>query len=117
MVLASLPAGTPSGLAGGVTGCAACARTIVANVASRCSIRARRCSRSLIEAVPWWGLLCLLLEQLHEFGVALFSEVRRRNEPERRRVDAVAQPGRGGAVVEHMAQVGIGMLGTHFGAV
>src|SRR5258705_12559020 len=54
-----------------------------------------------------------LLEERLVLVVAFLFELRHRNEPERSRVDAIAESGRPRSVVEQMAQVRVARRGAH----
>ena len=59
---------------------------------------------------------CSAREQRQVRGVTLRRELIDRDEPQRRRVDAVAQAGRLRAVVEHVAEVRVAELRADLGA-
>src|SRR5262249_44468772 len=58
-----------------------------------------------------------LLEEGEVAPVALLLELVDRDEAQRRRVDAVAKPGRCGTIREDVAQVRVRILGAYLGAV
>ena len=60
-------------------------------------------------------IVLVLLEERQVLAVALRLELLDRDEAERRRVDAVAQPRRRRPVVEDVTQVGVAVLGAHLG--